>query len=485
MRQQIEVAIEFYTPKSYKSLPSSFWGTRRWFRDGGTALPDITWDREIEKNYKLKRLANRFLNSIEYTYIPAIKDGDTFQHVMNKLKISLPLKETSLNIKEFNSELSKYGKELKDDLNKNIGLLPLISLPSTIKELLSSLDFSIEDKYVTSSLSCRGDGIRCRFIPAILNYITLSSNKKHIWGLEEPENSLEYSKAYELNDTIEKEYSKNAQIFITSHSPAFTGDLNQNSPKNIFLISKNDSKIKVDKIDKKNFETYNLKIGSELGYIQIQKELSIALTTAIQKNKQQEQIFNELSQKINKNIVFVEGESDINIIKTAWQKLRPNKNINFSFQVCGGYNTLHATLNNHECCSKSKGHVWIGLFDFDSAFDCWNGLSQNWTDLESDITKGLCKKYNGCDKYAMLIPVPSFRDSYARKEWGGASKLTIELLFEDALISRYLVTEDDPAQKKIFKKKQKISFSKTVKNFSKEEFKNFEVLINSLEKIFR
>lgn len=58
-----------------------------------------------------------------------------------------------------------------------------------------------------------------------------------IWGFEEPENNLELKFAFELAKTI-KEYSKDIQIFITTHSPAFYAlDEDDSDGVNTYFIS--------------------------------------------------------------------------------------------------------------------------------------------------------------------------------------------------------------------------------------------------------
>ena len=46
-------------------------------------------------------------------------------------------------------------------------------------------------------------------------------NIRYIWGFEEPENSLEYSKVQKLADEFVRKFNRFAQIFLTTHSPAF------------------------------------------------------------------------------------------------------------------------------------------------------------------------------------------------------------------------------------------------------------------------
>jgi len=68
-----------------------------------------------------------------------------------------------------------------------------------------------------------------------------------IWGFEEPENNLELRYAFELAKTF-KEYSKDIQIFITTHSPAFYAlDKTDGDNVNTFYISQGeDSCTQVD-----------------------------------------------------------------------------------------------------------------------------------------------------------------------------------------------------------------------------------------------
>lgn len=373
-RQLISIAIEFKSPLGFRSLPRTFWATRT--IDRYNKVYDYTFDSSINKGNQAS--ATRFLNSIEYTYIPAIKDKDTFAQVLNKLKANLP----SLGMDElikFNTEIKKYGAELRDDLQKNIGLSPYISLPSTIQELFSSLDFSIEDGIVSTSLSQRGDGVRCRFLPAIMNYIAASnSSKKHIWGLEEPENSLEFRKVMELNNTLSLEYSKNAQILITSHSPAFVGTFEKNSKKIIYMLSRQENgKISHRKFSKDFFDVENTaQIGEELGYIELQKDLANCLKAAYDRLEQTKQKYEKLSSSLEtkQNVVFVEGETDELYLKKAMNIFNISgfeifwigKKLDGK-AIFGGDTALNkmkeSLINNEQLIENKKV---ILLYDFDS-----------------------------------------------------------------------------------------------------------------------
>ena len=85
----------------------------------------------------------------------------------------------------------------------------------------------------------RGDGVQVRHIPEILAFLSdRGSEDYHIWGFEEPENSLELAAAiHEANRFLEFSKSSNKQIFLTSHSPAFFR-LDQDGLKKYFVSKK-------------------------------------------------------------------------------------------------------------------------------------------------------------------------------------------------------------------------------------------------------
>jgi predicted ATP-dependent endonuclease of OLD family len=371
-RQLISIAIEFKSPSSYASLPRTFWVTKIFDRYNQI---QIILDNTIPTRSQAS--VTRFLNSIEYTYIPAIKDKDTFNQVLNKLKTNLPDFADNL-LSDFNKKIKAYGSDLRFDLKSKINLSPYLTLPSTMQELLVSLDFSIDDDIITTSLSQRGDGIRCRFIPAIMNYIAINSKKLHIWGLEEPENSLEFIRSSELEKTIEKEYSKHAQIFATSHSPAFVGDIPEDAKKLIYLLTRNsDGKVSEKLINRDLLIDDNkIELSKELGYMELQKDLANCLRLSQEKvyatQKKLEEIYKSLSKKTN--ILLVEGETDEMYIKKAmklydisgFDVFWVGQNIDGKAKF-GGDESLQQVQNALEYNDQFlEGKKIILLYDFDS-----------------------------------------------------------------------------------------------------------------------
>ena len=85
--------------------------------------------------------------------------------------------------------------------------------------LLEASGLYTDDK---KALQLRGDGIQGLAVAGILAYLTgAKRNDFYYWGFEEPENSLEYLKSTKLANEIEKNHSRRAQMFLTTHSPAF------------------------------------------------------------------------------------------------------------------------------------------------------------------------------------------------------------------------------------------------------------------------
>lgn len=135
-------------------------------------------------------------------------------------------------------------------------------------------------------------------------------------------------------------------------------------------------------------------------------------------------------------VFFTEGITDEMILETAWQKLYPTAMRPFEIQnafSCGFQRNLvkdNALYQNH------PGRTFFALFDFDEAYNDWNQLGQ---DVQTDPALCLTKKRNGCESYALLLPVPvasqirgQVINPHTGGNFGGKSLLTIELLFHGA-----------------------------------------------------
>lgn len=135
-------------------------------------------------------------------------------------------------------------------------------------------------------------------------------------------------------------------------------------------------------------------------------------------------------------VLFTEGITDEMILETAWSKLYPTKAREFVVQNAFDRTFLRNLFSREELSVNFPGRMMFALFDFDEAFDDWNGLKKT-CDLETDPCKGLAKQLKCNCHFAMLLPVPDVEilkrqvlDSTG-KPWGKGSEshLSIELLF--------------------------------------------------------
>lgn len=256
-RNEIRIDLVIEPPKKrFKHAKPLRW-TKRWRKDGSI----IEEKKYIESGNEVPSRdgVSQWLDKIRYRYIPAIKGQDYFSALMGELYDVL--NEAYADIlstqgEEFISGIQNITKGITKDLSEQIGISNTIQVPSDFKQLFSNLDFGVRLSGNTYHLKQRGDGIKIRHIPVILKYMSEQERSisragyvkpDTIWGFEEPENNLELRYAFELAKTF-KEYSKDIQIFITTHSPAFYAlDKTDGDNVNTFYISQGeDSCTQVD-----------------------------------------------------------------------------------------------------------------------------------------------------------------------------------------------------------------------------------------------
>ena len=129
--------------------------------------------------------------------------------------------------------------------------------------------------------------------------------------------------------------------------------------------------------------------------------------------------FEEEIKKSDKDfILFVEGESDKTILENAWNKLFPDEEMNFNIHNAFSQSQLRDALQNYKLFTKSPNKTFIGMWDFDEAYNAWNGLKK-WTQIPNrKEIDGLCKKHDKEKGYAFLLPIPIELAKYASKEYG-------------------------------------------------------------------
>jgi predicted ATPase len=188
-------------------------------------------------------------------------------------------------------------------------------------------------------------------------------------------------------------------------------------------------------------------------------------------------------------LILTEGETDAEILNSAWDKLRPGKPRFFETRAALGDRNIAITLNDQQIFNRLGTKMIVGLFDFDEAFNRWNGVwGKGASNLVSSTEEaGLVKRHKVGRGWAMLLPVPYHRKSYASLGLKGSSALSIEFLFEDKDIPFSMIANKPmPLGVHIpyFRDEKKTAFAEHVKTLPVSSFGSFETLITRLEDIF-
>jgi predicted ATPase len=188
--------------------------------------------------------------------------------------------------------------------------------------------------------------------------------------------------------------------------------------------------------DKKKIKFFDIK-GNQANCYDLLKSVAIKkLSSDLIKYSEQEQILSIINavQIEKKPVLFTEGSTDPIILKEAWYKLYEEDMpfIPFYAFSCTYINQL---LTDGRIHGEMGGLPVFALFDFDKAYDQWNGL--NGEVAASDPYKGLIKKWAHGESYAVMLPIPIhadirkqvIRNAATGETFGGESCCEIEHLF--------------------------------------------------------
>lgn len=191
-------------------------------------------------------------------------------------------------------------------------------------------------------------------------------------------------------------------------------------------------------------------------------------------------------------VVLTEGITDRIILETAWQKLY---GIEMPFEVQDYFdaNSLRTLITREEIFNNYPSRKFISVFDFDQGgYDNWAGLNKSTFEIiQSDPRQGLSKKHKTKGGYAILLPVPdnSIQAQVLAEDgttYENKSHLPIELLFYgvEVIADRFVQTSIVGGGKMIEFKGNKTDFAENVvPHLSKDAFKNFEPLFNTIKSI--
>lgn len=218
-KSTVWIKVTFRNYENWQSLPKQFVVKKTWTRYSDQPEMVVVGNKEIPNT-----TLGRFLSKIAFHYVPAIRGRDIFTHYLTMLHDAL-IDDERAGISEASSGLidriNQSTAEMAQDIEARLGFKSSIGMPRDLKNLFTALDFTTKFSHHEVPLKKRGDGIQARHIPFILSFVASQSKKNHIWGYEEPENSLEMGKAFDLADQFQSDFAQKNQIFLSTHSPAF------------------------------------------------------------------------------------------------------------------------------------------------------------------------------------------------------------------------------------------------------------------------
>lgn len=334
-RQFIWIKITFNLPSNYHTaLGTEIAIKKQWNRDGDmsqTVFPSV------DSAGKQARLT-RFLNEIDFTYIPAIKDLNVYADLIERMYGAASETAAILDAtQKFVNAIEAQTTALSTQLTTLFGAPARLAPPTEMSQLFRNLDFAHgEDGH--SLLRQKGDGVKARHLPELLRYINGNETRKkfYLWGFEEPENSLDLGAA-EAEAIRFSEFARRAdtQIFITSHSPAFYLSTSDDDVAiRRFFITKQ-QKGSADAMEPSNAAALidNLDDAESrmerAGLLQLPfviRQLSEHKTALEAKEAEAEILRSELS-RIQQPTLFVEGIHDVALFQSAINRIEQSSQI--------------------------------------------------------------------------------------------------------------------------------------------------------------
>jgi len=360
-----ETIIELHFGKQGDAALSAPFSIKRIFQAGLEVQTSYhSTDESVEEKIRngdgnTNRQFTIFLNKIKYFYIPAVRDKKFVQSLFLLFEQLIEHdsgRDFSEKMDGLSDILKTKSEEISADFEKFIGLPTRATLSSKISDLLGTVEINVKTgieivsrtqkegkkkKNVEVNLFSSGDGILMSYLAYFLAHICKKiSNKVFIWGFEEPENSLEYSKIQILAKEFYISFLKNAQIFVTTHSPAFINlkDKNNVSFYRVYIEptdSKQSSKIRtINEIKSRQlflFESGDMekeeyqKLSEELHFVEQSQEIEKIVESVNAEKAALVESRNKLEDKYNSILrthpihVFICEDSSKNVVE-LWEK---------------------------------------------------------------------------------------------------------------------------------------------------------------------
>lgn len=510
-KQLIKIRIYLNPPPSYNIL-----------KDSGSIFLERQFDRfgvrtekfpSFSKDENKKRAAiTRLINKVKYIYIPALKGEDVLQYLLSLIGEQELVTERDIlglndSIKIKTNDLQEILDSSGISIGTSFGLPTLLSdfwqklsvntLYDNFKKLDdeikgSNADRPLNPSQFSISLLNRGEGIKSKYIPPLLQWLDKNDRSKmFIWGIDEPENSLEFGLSDKLSRLYFNDYALHNQIFLTSHSLAFI-----NPPEHI-KVNPKVYKVYQDEFGSTKFESFEnlfksqdkIKLFEELGILVAQKEFIDSYRKTVEER-------NTLKKQIDdssKPVLIVEGKTDKWIIETSWKKLFPDRQCVFNVIPSGIYLNEDESVGSSEQVRRaieylstiSKEKILFGVFDNDREGNTqFKGLNKRI--FEEHKLTSISRKHKKSNTYGIILPVPEFRKSFVDGRNLLYRFFEIEHYFSDEVLKANNLKGDKILNSDVFeiKSKAKTEFAKNIiPSLAIKEFVNFKIFFDEIEKL--
>ena len=355
-RMTIWIRITFNNFLSWRSLPDKFAVKRTWNRYDD--LPVDTASDDIPAT-----TLGKFLARLQFHYVPAVRSRDIFSDLLAELHDTL-LQDESAGLRQSSDalvgDLHGITQEMSADILDRVKIESKIDLPESLADLFRALNFLTKFGEHEIPLMLRGDGLQSRHLPFILAYIAEKSNKYHIWGYEEPETSLELAKSFEMATDFHEKFSRENQIFLTTHSPAFY-DLSGSRVAKWYAESVKEENVTSTQLTPL---TSAHDIDETMGLLNVITPRMREVYAEYEKLQESLSAMHAHLAEVDSPIVYVEGPTDAQILNAANNRIRQTP-LNVRFLPANGAGDITQFLKVSSRV-KDGDRAVCGLFDADA-----------------------------------------------------------------------------------------------------------------------
>ncbi len=408
---EISVVLDLHLPQTYKANGDFVRWKKTWRRDKETTYSDsyvgyrvkinrLKKEKLVEVRKLRKTNLGKLLSRINFRYIPANKNSNYFDELRGEIYKTIAsdaggsFEKTS---KSFEKDIEKHIKELTGALKGSLGFDSHLKLPNDLTSIFEKLEFIDPIKKI--QLNQRGDGIKSRHIPHILNF--MAEKQKGlvgkgaprytvIWGYEEPENNLEITSCIELMNEIFLYIGRNiSQCIATTHSPAIYNVVKENQESGMthsIVINDGDRTTEISK---------ELDVFRHIGATALYAKEIESFQKDLEEKSRNIEILKEEIKNEQKHRIYVEGLSDKILLEKAVDAYQLDfSNIILCTKRGGGDNYVYDMVKQFKLFEKHEktGLRVAGILDEDAK----SKIKDQDKDKSSNSKYGKCFPYEFC-----------------------------------------------------------------------------------------